>query len=397
MCSNPADHNSTENYKLPSAEEILGNTKYPAIAYGSFRSISRDTVPSIADLKEDLLIMQAMGIKVIRTYHSKIHLDTERLLEAIDQLRSAEKDFEMYVMLGVWIECKDPWSEKPDHEMPHHEQNELEISSALELTKKYSDIIRIIAVGNEAMVHWAPYHVNPSIILEGVKRFQSAKDSSLIPSDIWITSSDNFASWGGEDAYKRNSLTELINAVDYISLHTYPFHETHYNPDFWPIHSNDSLFDEELIEIAMDSAFNRAVSQYHLVQDYLQELQIQKAIHIGETGWASYDNDFYGNKGSRAADELKQAYYYKKITSWANENQISCFYFEVFDEPWKSKHPDGSENHFGLININGELKYSLWDIYDQGAFEGLMRGGKELVKTHGGSKESLLSSIQDEY
>ena len=40
-----------------------------------------------------------------------------------------------------------------------------------------------------------------------------------------ITSSDDFV-LGGRPFYKHPDLEELVNAVDYISMHTYPFHNT---------------------------------------------------------------------------------------------------------------------------------------------------------------------------
>ena len=63
--------------------------------------------------------------------------------------------------------------------------------------------------------------------------------------------------------------------------------------------------------------------------------------------------------GSRATDEYKSGMYYKLMREWTNEAGISCFYFEGFNEPWKdSKNPMGSENHFGLITVDGKAKYA---------------------------------------
>jgi hypothetical protein len=52
-----------------SAADILGNPKYLAISYGGFRQTSRDIEPTIVELKEDMRILSAMGIKIIRTYN----------------------------------------------------------------------------------------------------------------------------------------------------------------------------------------------------------------------------------------------------------------------------------------------------------------------------------------
>ena len=49
------------------------------------------------------------------------------------------------------------------------------------------------------------------------------------------------------------------------------------------------------------------------------------------------DTYLYGETGSRAADEYKQAIYFKHMQDLCNELSISCFYFSAFDEPWKEK------------------------------------------------------------
>mgnify|MGYP002641363519 FL=1 len=98
--------------------------------------------------------------------------------------------------------------------------------------------------------------------------------------------------------------------------------------------------------------------------------------------------------GSRAADQYKQALYFKNIVSWANKNNISCFYFEAFDESWKDpNNSKGSENHFGLITVDGKVKYALWDSFDQGIFNGLSRSGKAISKTFEGNPDNLFISV----
>ena len=119
-----------------------------------------------------------------------------------------------------------------------------------------------------------------------------------------------------------------------------------------------------------------------------------KPIHIGETGWATVSNGFYGTTGSKASDEYKEALYHKLMRAWTNKEGISCFYFEAFDEPWKDGHNElGSENHFGLITLDGKAKYALWDAVDKGIFEGLSRDGNPITKTYNGSKEELMKDV----
>ena len=97
----------------------------------------------------------------------------------------------------------------------------------------------------------------------------------------------------------------------------------------------------------MKSAVAYAQKQYEQVVQYVHSIDPEKKVHIGETGWASVSDGFYGPEGSRAADEYKQALFYHGMREWTQSSGISCFFFEAFDEPWKSAaNPTDSENHF---------------------------------------------------
>lgn len=379
------------------AKDILGNSDYLAFSYGGYRHNTRDIQPTIDEIKEDLKIISAMGVKLVRTYNTNDYPFAANLLKAIKELQQEDSSFEMYVMLGTWIECEGAEKENPNHNEGNIEGNTGEIEAAVELTKTYPDIVKIIAVGNEAMIQWAvKYFVYPNVILKWVNYLQDLKKAGELPADLWITSSDNFESWGGgAKNYHTEDLVELINAVDFISMHTYPFHDTHYNPSFWGVPEEErSLSDNEQIDAAMLRAKNYAMMQYQNVADYVSGLGIEKPIHIGEIGWATTASSSYGKSGSKAADEYKQKLFYEHIREWTNNNNLSCFYFEAFDERWKdSGNPFGSENHFGLINLNGEAKFVLWDLVDEGVFDGLTRNGAPITKTYNGDKNQMMADV----
>jgi len=380
------------------AADILGNPDFLAISYGGYREKTREAQPTIPQLKEDLKIMYAMGIRILRTYNVQPKLPhAANILEAISQLKKEDANFEMYVMLGAWIDCLNAWTDKaPDHNV-ESPQNEGEIARAVALANKYPDIVKVIAVGNEAMVKWATsYFVQPNVILKWVNHLQNLKKEGKLSKDLWITSSDDFASWGGDDeAYRVKDLEDLIKAVDYVSMHTYPYHYSHYVPGFWKVPDNEqNLSDIEKVDNAMNRAFKKAQHLYNKVSEYVKSIDSTKAIHIGETGWATISSGHYGENGSRATDQYKQGLYYKYMREWTNKEGISCFYFEAFDEQWKDAgNPLGSENHFGLINLKGEAKYPIWDLVDKGTFKGLTRDGNKITKTFNGDKEEMLKTV----
>jgi len=375
------------------AKDILGNPNYLAISYGGYRKSTRGIQPTVAEIKEDMKILHAMKIKILRTYNVQL-AQAETILKAIHELKSENPSFEMYVMLGAWIDCKNAWTNHPVNHQIESDQNESEIARAVSLANKYPSIVKIIAVGNEAMVKWATnYYVQPSVILKWVSYLQDLKKQKKLPKNLWITSSDNFASWGGgSDEYHTEDLNKLIEEVDYISMHTYPMHDTHYNPVFW--YTKEEKPNIEKVNNIMLRARDYAASQYDSVANYVKSLGIKKPIHIGETGWASFSNGLYGNKGSKATDEYKEALFYWHMREWTAKAGISCFYFEAFDEVWKdAPNPKGSENHFGLFTIDGKAKYALWDMVDEGVFDGLGRNKNSITKTYNGNKDSLLLEV----
>ena len=389
-CSKSGDLVMSKN-----AKDIIGNNNYPAISYGGYRGKSREVQPSIEDIKEDLQIMFAQGFRVIRTYDLH-HPFAENTLKAISELKNSDSDFEMYVMLGAWIQCKDAFTDLPIHNEEDLEGNKAEIAEAIRLAQDYQDIIKVIAVGNEAMVHWATsYHLEPKYILKWVKYLQDLKINGTINNNIWITSSDNFASWGGgSEEYHNDDLEELIRSVDYVSMHTYAFHDTYYNPVFWNLSGgSEDLSKKDIIKKAIQKSVDYELSQFNSVQEYIHGIDSSKQVHIGETGWSSVASDLYGYGGTEAADEYKLGLYYKMITDVCLAKSISCFYFSAFDEPWKdSQNENGSENHFGLFTVHGEAKYPLWEKVDQNVFDGLSRGGNPIKKTFNGDFNALLET-----
>ncbi|RCS27314.1 glycosyl hydrolase family 17 [Polaribacter sp. WD7] len=380
------------------AADILGNPNYLAISYGGYRENSRDIQPTIEELKDDMKLLYAMGVRIIRTYNVQPQLPhASNVLKAITAIKKEDPNFQMYVMLGAWIDCLYAWTGlEPNHDI-ESPNNEGEIKRAIALANQYSDIVKIIAVGNEAMVKWATsYYVQPNVILKWVNHLQELKKKGELPKDLWITSSDDFSSWGGGDAsYHTEDLVNLIKSVDYVSMHTYAYHNSHYNPEFWKIPDNQqNISDIEKIDNAMLRAKEFAMQQYDSVKNYMKSIGVYKPIHIGETGWATTSSGHYGVNGSRASDEYKQGLYYKHLREWTRKAGISCFYFEAFDEQWKdAQNPNGSENHFGLINLKNEAKYPIWSLFDKGVFKGLTRNGKPITKSFNGDKNELMKTV----
>ena len=86
-------------------------------------------------------------------------------------------------------------------------------------------------------------------------------------------------------------------------------------------------------------------------------------IAILEAGWASIAIEF----GDRA-NETNQSRYFRELHSWAAANNITVFFFEAFDEPWKgdANNPLGAEKHWGLFNVDRTPKQVIQKRFASG-------------------------------
>ena len=132
-CTQKFTGNTGSNQKT--AKNILGNSNYQAISYGGYRDKTRDIEPTLTQLTEDLRILSAMNIKVVRTYNVH-HTETADLLKAIRALKKENPGFEMYVMLGAWIDCKNAWTANPPIRNEDSERNAVEIAEAVKLANE---------------------------------------------------------------------------------------------------------------------------------------------------------------------------------------------------------------------------------------------------------------------
>ena len=129
--------------------------------------------------------------------------------------------------------------------------------------------------------------------------------------------------------------------MDFVSLHTYGFHDSHYNPDFWRVPADEeNLSQKDMIEAAMKRAVDHAKSQLQASVDYIQSLGLEKPVHIGESGWASIAAIDYGTTGSKAADEYKQYLFHKYMRAWTDAEGISFFFLRPLTSSGRPSYGD---------------------------------------------------------
>jgi len=276
-----------------------------AIDYSGYRAGQNPQLykfPTQAQILEDLTILKK-NWPLIRLYGGDQH--SQDVLEVIQRHHLGIK-----VLLGIWLDGH------PDKQ----DENARQVAAAIRLANKYNKIVIAVNVGNEILVTWSDHKLTEDKAIEYVEQVRKAVKCP-------VTVADDVLYWQQPQA-------KLADHVDFILMHSYP------------------MWGREDIDTAMAST----IRNYEAVR----KVHPGKTIVIGEAGWASYS---VGNQHvPRAGDEKKQKRYYEELTAWAKANNVTTFYFEAFDEPWKGS---GTEGHWGLFSEGRKAKLAMQGLYPE--------------------------------
>lgn len=288
-----------------------------AVSYGCYRSGQEPGKrgPSEEEILQDLTIVQKYW-NLIRVYNADD--DTERILKVI-----SEHKLPVRMMLGIWLA----------NETDHPEQKNVNIENVLrgiELANRFKDIVIAINVGNETQVYWSWHKMDVHYLINYIRTIRRYTDQP-------VTTADDYNFWNKPEA------AAVADEVDFIVTHIYP------------------LWNGQTLRTAidwMDSTFKDIVDQYPDMQ-----------IVLGETGWATEynaDKKGPGEEGTLIKGEIGLAAQEKYLllhNDWVNNNRVTTFLFEAFDEPWKgggeSSEPNVIEKHWGVFYADRTPKASF--------------------------------------
>ena len=297
-------------------EDLLAG-QVMAIAYSGYREGQHPDRgagaknPSDAEILEDLNILVQHGFRLIRLYDTG-----ENSVTTLALIR--EHELPIKVLLGIWLRAEISnhegcaWLDKPIPEAELQANvllNLAEIRRGIDLANGYRDIVVAVNVGNEALVEWNDHMVSLENVIEYVRAVKAAIEQP-------VSVADNYEWWIKDGAL-------LAKEVDFIGVHTYPAWE----------------------QKSIDDALDYTVENMQRIRAALPG----KPMAILEAGWASEAIEF----GERASEE-KQARYYRELDDWARHANVTVFFFEAFDEPWKGdpNNPQGAEKHWGIFNVD---------------------------------------------
>lgn len=203
------------------------------------------------------------------------------------------------VSLGIWL--------GPDATVNMQEIQRGEMLAA-------NPAVHSVIVGNEVLLR---SDLSVAQLTADVQQVR-AKLGHTVP----ISVADDFGQWLKHP--------ELADVVDFITVHIYPF------------------WNQQFIDNAIP--FLNAKYQQLRANPHFKG----KQIVIGETGWPS-DGPA---QGAAVPSAENQARYLQDFTAWAQHNHVHYFYFDAFDEAWKSTEA-GVGQHWGVLQENGMVKPAL--------------------------------------
>ena len=297
------DSNNSLSAQEISQKLVKGEWIGQAVSYSGYRDQqSPDTGvhPTREQILEDLRILEKHW-QLIRMYGAGEY--SELTLQVI-----REEKINLKMMLGAWL------GKEPDHA----DANIIQVNEAIRQANSYPDIVVAINVGNEALVNWSDHAVPEEKVIDYVEQVKAAVK-------VPVTVADNYAYWRDEGA-------DLAKHLDFVTIHSYPLWERR----------------------DIDEGLSYTVENYNDVKKVIPD----KALVIGEAGWATYTE---GNLHvPRGGDEIKQKQYFSELMAWAQTNNLTIFWFEAFDEPWKGT---GTEGHWGLFTESRHAKLAMREWY----------------------------------
>jgi exo-beta-1,3-glucanase (GH17 family) len=311
----PQDHHFRQTPEALLSGEVM------AVAYSGFRDGqhpdrgSGAVNPSEEEILEDLGILVDHGFRLIRLYDSG-----ENSRTTLELIR--EHDLPIEVLLGMWLDAEVsnhegcPWLDEPIPEATlaaNTSKNAEELARGISLARRFDDIVVAVNVGNEALVEWNDHMVTLPSMIDYVRRVKAEIEQP-------VTVADNYAWWISDGR-------PLADEVDFLGVHTY------------------AVWEGKTIDEGLAYTIENVEDVHRALPD--------KPIAILEAGWATTASEF----GARAS-EAHQSRYYDEIQGWATEANVTVFFFEAFDEPWKGDpgNPLGAEKHWGLFNVDRSPK-----------------------------------------
>lgn len=209
-------------------------------------------------------------------------------------------------------------------------ENEKEINALIEIGKQKNSYVKGLIVGNEVLLR---RDLKEEELIYYIKKVKNQTCLPVTTAEVWSILLKH---------------PDIVKEIDFILVHIHPY------------------WDGKSIE----EAPNYVIEKWKEIKNIYPE----KEVIIGETGWPSKGE----RKGKAIPSEENQLKFLSQFLKLAKENNIKYFYFEVFDEKWKSKFEGGIGANWGIYYSDGSLKPILKDLLSTEAQKGIPRPERKL-------------------
>jgi len=259
-----------------------------AVCYEGFRGAGpgAETVTN-AQLLQDLTLLAQGNLTLLRLYNSDdMSLRTLQLIQT--------NHLDIKVQLGCWINSEKYASASA---LPAIEAaNQVNIANCIAQANAFPDIVLAVSVGNETMVTWSGQPNTPARMAAYLAQVRPAIAQP-------VTTDDSYE-------YFAVAKPDILDNIDFVSLHTYAFTDTLYGLYDW---KQAGVPAEQRAAAMMGAAFAREQRNFQTASTYLASTGYGALpIVIGETGWKAVAT----NSEFQRAHPVNAAMYYNLLEAW---------------------------------------------------------------------------------
>ncbi|HEX9296004.1 MAG TPA: hypothetical protein VF881_09210 [Polyangiaceae bacterium] len=323
------------------ADDVLARK---AIAYSGYRenqSPGTHRYPTADQVHEDLQLLIRGGWTFLRLFDCSQHAET--VLKVIQ-----ENALDVKVLLGVWISGK-----KAIYDVENREQ----IEKCVSLSSTYRDVVVAVSVGNETLDDWSSVRVPPAELTDYIKEVRERVTQPVTTDDMYLPFSLGVV---GTTSYA--DVLQVLEAVDFLDVHVYAFIDARWS---WEWRQLGTPEGPERARAMMKAGLIYTEGAIRSVLAALYKHKLDLPILIGEAGWKTKNTRAFDDPDATyRAHPVNQKMYYDSLMSWvygSTKDGLSpkgAFYFEAFDEPWKSE-----DDAWGLFDVDRKAKYAIWDLF----------------------------------
>ena len=220
--------------------------------------------------------------------------------KGLDQVPVIAREVGLSVILGAWISA-DPLA------------NRRALEQAIQLANDNNDVVRLLMVGNEVLLRRD----------RSLEQLRELLAFAYLRSNVPISYADVWEFWLANP--------DLAYDVDVVTVHMLPFWEN--------------------APVGVDLAIEHVARTHAEVSKAFADLPVM----IGEAGWPSAGRQ----RSAARPGPVEQARFVREFVHRAHEQKWDYNLIEAIDQPWKRQLEGTVGGHWGLLDIDLDLKFPL--------------------------------------